>query len=294
VPPGRAAGRRGMEGTELTTIGGRRYFGIFAALAQGADGARVQLCDPYDAPFAEVYDVGAPGIDGDLAFFLERARLHGGPILELGCGSGRVAIGLAKAGYSVEAIDRSTTMLARAADRVPRAGFPEGSLDLVHDDLFARADVGRYGLIIVAAVMFPTFMATGGVAWLERLRRALRPGGALCFDVGEAPRGDGALMSRQVATDSGVIRLVEGFSVLPTGGHVFNAYAEAGHAGGYSRHLASETVLTISEAQLRGSLCAAGLQVAHTERLGGAGELASQAYVVVPTTAPHNRSASVR
>ena len=58
----------------------------------------------------------------DIAFWQRMAaRRSSGPILELGCGTGRVAIPVAKAGATVVGIDRSASMLARGRMRVRRA-----------------------------------------------------------------------------------------------------------------------------------------------------------------------------
>lgn len=50
----------------------------------------------------------------DIPFWLNQATRYGDPILELGCGTGRVAIPLAKAGFSVTGIDISDSMLSQA------------------------------------------------------------------------------------------------------------------------------------------------------------------------------------
>lgn len=50
----------------------------------------------------------------DIPFWLNQAKRYGAPILELGCGTGRVAIPLAKAGFSVTGIDLSDSMLSQA------------------------------------------------------------------------------------------------------------------------------------------------------------------------------------
>jgi len=83
----------------------------------------------------------------DIAFWRRMAAPVEGPILELGCGTGRVALPVARHGSTVVGIDRSASMLARARMRVRRARlgarvklirgdirhlpFPEKSFDLV-------------------------------------------------------------------------------------------------------------------------------------------------------------------
>ena len=70
----------------------------------------------------------------DIQFWQRLAVPVAGPILELGCGTGRVAIPVAKAGATVVGIDRSASMLARANARVRRARL--GSrLKLIRGDI---------------------------------------------------------------------------------------------------------------------------------------------------------------
>jgi ubiquinone/menaquinone biosynthesis C-methylase UbiE len=57
----------------------------------------------------------------DIAFWQRMAAPVEGPVLELGCGTGRVALPLARHGSTVVGIDRSPSMLARARDRVRRS-----------------------------------------------------------------------------------------------------------------------------------------------------------------------------
>src|ERR671911_1055470 len=57
----------------------------------------------------------------DIAFWERMAAAVDGPVLELGCGTGRVAIPVAKAGATVVGIDRSASMLARGRMKVKRA-----------------------------------------------------------------------------------------------------------------------------------------------------------------------------
>src|SRR5471032_3002534 len=57
----------------------------------------------------------------DVPFWRRIGLAAGGPLLELGCGTGRITLPLARAGVNVVGIDRSEAMLARAAARRRRA-----------------------------------------------------------------------------------------------------------------------------------------------------------------------------
>lgn len=72
-----------------------------------------------DYPSLEIGDARAEdaatlariGILGDVAFYKEQAEATGGPVLEIGCGTGRLTIPLARAGHEVWAVDISAAML---------------------------------------------------------------------------------------------------------------------------------------------------------------------------------------
>src|SRR2546422_852191 len=66
--------------------------------------------------YDRLFDTGVP------PFWLEQARRYGGPVLELGCGTGRLAIPLAQAGGAVTGIDRAPSMLSEARRKAEAAG----------------------------------------------------------------------------------------------------------------------------------------------------------------------------
>ncbi len=70
----------------------------------------------------------------DVPFWRNLARNAGGPVLELGCGTGRVSLPLARAGVRLTGVDRSAAMLALARRRVVR-GRLERQLRLVQADI---------------------------------------------------------------------------------------------------------------------------------------------------------------
>jgi len=135
----------------------------------------------------ETYDAQHETIPGgdDVSFFRGLAERAGGPVLELGCGTGRVAIPLAEAGFQVVGLDRSAPMLAMAAERrhvLPavvrrRLRFVEGDMT---DFRIAR----RFALVFAA---FRVFMALPDEqsqrSALFAIRRHLRPGGLLALDI---------------------------------------------------------------------------------------------------------------
>ncbi len=126
----------------------------------------------YDLKFGRYLD--------DVPFLFGEAFLHGGPILELGCGTGRVALPLAGQGLSVTGIDNSPAMLEEARRKSARDGI---ELELVQAD-FRDFDLGRRFM----AVLFPfnTVAHLHAQEDLERclecVYRHLKPGGALVID----------------------------------------------------------------------------------------------------------------
>ncbi|RMG24398.1 MAG: class I SAM-dependent methyltransferase [Methanobacteriota archaeon] len=78
------------------------------------------IIEPFD-DFAEIYELTHSAKDDDLPLYLEYAQKCGSPILELGCGSGRVTLKLAGAGYTVVGIDLSRKMLDIARRKLQEA-----------------------------------------------------------------------------------------------------------------------------------------------------------------------------
>ena len=75
----------------------------------------------YDA-IAELYDPWSASVVEDVAFYLEEARRSGGPVVELGVGTGRIAVPIAADGIRVIGVDSSRGMLDVCARRAALAG----------------------------------------------------------------------------------------------------------------------------------------------------------------------------
>ena len=78
----------------------------------------------YDA-ISRLYDPWSVSVTEDVQFYVELAREAGGPVVELGVGTGRVAIPTAVAGIAVIGVDSSRGMLEVCAEAVAMAGVAE-------------------------------------------------------------------------------------------------------------------------------------------------------------------------
>jgi SAM-dependent methyltransferase len=127
------------------------------------------------------YDAWCRSVTEDIPFYVDLAVRSAGPVLEVGVGSGRVAVPTALAGISVVGIDSSPAMLELAR----RRGAPHAiDLRLVEADMRALPDLGRFALVTIpfrALLHLSTDDERRDVlgAMLERLE----PGGRLAFDV---------------------------------------------------------------------------------------------------------------
>lgn len=114
---------------------------------------------------------------GYVDFWLSQAKLTGGPILELGCGTGKLAIPLAEAGFSVTGLDHSPALLQFAASQNGEVKWVEGdmrSFDL--DQSFALITLPSNNL---GHLHTPEDFA----GCMRSVKRHLAPGGALVIDV---------------------------------------------------------------------------------------------------------------
>ena len=104
----------------------------------------------YDQVLASYYDLFSKGIEGDVAFYAEEALRAGSPVLELGCGTGRILIPLAEAGVQVVGLDNSPEMLDLARARVAALGRQvRVRIELVQGDMRGFALNQRFKLIVI-------------------------------------------------------------------------------------------------------------------------------------------------
>lgn len=137
---------------------------------------------PYDA-IALLYDPWSRSVTEDVPFYVAEARADGGPVVELGVGTGRIAVPVAAEGIQVIGVDSSDGMLAVCREQAELVGVAE-LVDLRLGDLRNPPVPERVSLVLCP---FRAYLHMRDDA--ERLealaaaRELLVPGGRLVFDV---------------------------------------------------------------------------------------------------------------
>ena len=135
---------------------------------------------PYDA-IAELYDPWSVSVTEDVGFYLEEARRSGGPVVELGVGTGRIAVPIAADDIPVIGVDSSRGMLDVCARRAALAGV---ELDLRVGDLRDPPVRERVPLVICPFRSYLHLHTDDERRLaLAAARELLVPGGSLVFDV---------------------------------------------------------------------------------------------------------------
>jgi len=132
---------------------------------------------------ARIYDPWSRSVVEDVAFYVEEAVRTGGPVLELGVGTGRIAVPVAAAGVRVIGVDTSEGMLEVARERAALAGVAE-LVDLRHGDMRDPPVEGEFPLV---AIPFRSLLhmetEDDRRAAFRAVAKRLAPGGRFVFDV---------------------------------------------------------------------------------------------------------------
>lgn len=145
----------------------------------------VTMLAEYAGVNALFYDHVAWGVAGDVAFYVERARSAGSPVLELGCGTGRILLPMADAGLEVVGLDVSADMLAVAEHKL--AACPPDvrrRVRLVRGDMRDFDLDCRFALVTIPYRAFlHNLVVDDQLRTLARAREHLIAGGRLIFNV---------------------------------------------------------------------------------------------------------------
>ncbi len=155
----------------------------------GGTKAQVASPSPYDA-IAELFDPWSRSVTEDVPFYVAEARKSGGPVVELGVGTGRIAVPTAAAGIGVIGIDSSSAMLDVCRRRAEAAGVAR-LVELRLGDISDPPVTERVPLITCP---FRSYLHLQDEAARLRALRAARellvPEGKLIFDVFSPSRDD--------------------------------------------------------------------------------------------------------
>jgi len=139
-----------------------------------------------DPLVAQLYDQFVPYRERpDLDFFVQEAVQSGGPVLEIGCGTGRVTLPTARAGITVTGLDVSTFMLDVCRQALAReTAAVQERVNLVTGDM-SDFDLGEeFALVTSPFRPFQHLLTVEDqLSCLDCVRRHLTPGGIFILDI---------------------------------------------------------------------------------------------------------------
>jgi SAM-dependent methyltransferase len=140
------------------------------------------MIDPFDI-YARFYDPDLGDLDVDIRMYEQFAARCGSPILELGCGTGRVLLPLARQGYRITGIDASAEMLEQARAKIAAKEWGE-RVTLVQQEMGNLELEGRFNMAFLALNSFAHLHSTDEqLAALAQIRLHLKPSGLLILDM---------------------------------------------------------------------------------------------------------------
>jgi ubiquinone/menaquinone biosynthesis C-methylase UbiE len=173
----------------------------------------------------------APLSQARIEFWRRMAAQFGGPVLDLCCGTGLVAIPVAAMGLSVTGVDLAAPMLAHARAKAEREDV---DVHWIEADVRALALARRFGFAILTGNAFQAFLtAADQRALLAAVRRHLAPEGVFGFET-RNPAGHDLRDEPEGATEIDYVD-VDGRRVLMSSSQQWDAAAQVIHWTTYRR-----------------------------------------------------------
>ncbi|MBZ0286497.1 MAG: class I SAM-dependent methyltransferase [Anaerolineae bacterium] len=139
------------------------------------------------ATIARYYDAENADKTDDLNFYADVAEEYGGPILDVGCGTGRVVFHLAQAGYITHGIDSEYDMLERAKMKLDVFGHVREKLTFYQGDVMTYDLDKKYKMVLLSYNALMHFHTQEEqLSLLHRLRECILPDGLLIIDLPNA------------------------------------------------------------------------------------------------------------
>jgi SAM-dependent methyltransferase len=139
----------------------------------------------YTGVEATFYDFCFTGLEGDVQFYVEEAHKTETPVLEIGCGTGRILLPIAQAGVPIVGLDRSTTMLGILRRKLGKLG-PEtqNRVELVEADMRDFSLGEQFNLITIPYRAFLHLLTSKAQRQaLACIREHLTDKGRLIFNI---------------------------------------------------------------------------------------------------------------
>jgi SAM-dependent methyltransferase len=228
---------------------------------------------PTAVALARLYDVDLLDDPGDIDLYLALAERADGSILELGVGSGRLAVPLAAAGWSVTGVDDDPAMLDRARARAETAGPPTVvRLELIEADASGLSVGARFRLAFIALNSLLVFGDRAAqAAAIKVLADHLEPGGLAVVDMWLPDADDLARYDGRIFLEYARVDPETGRTVVKTGSAVHDSssqtvqlttiYDEGGQGESPIRWSRTDRIRLVGADELVGLAQAAGLDV---------------------------------
>ena len=137
----------------------------------------------YGDAWADLYD-RVHTLKEDIPFWVREAKSCGGPVLELGCGTGRVTIPVAQAGVPITGVDNSPAMLSKARAGARKLGLAKEMLKFRLGDMRDFRLGQKFPLVIVPYRSFQLLLSVADQRQaLENIKRHLAAEGRLIIDL---------------------------------------------------------------------------------------------------------------
>jgi SAM-dependent methyltransferase len=175
----------------------------------------------YDDP--ERYEAEVAPFHADLSWYIKRVQELGQPVLELGCGSGRLLFMLAANNIESDGLDNSVNMLARAKTRAVLLGPTIGNrVNLYQKDMRSFA-LRRHYRVVLAPFNALMHLHTDEdfLACLRCVKRHLEESGTFIFDVSNPQQALLNTIGEQQPVEQRSIR-IRGLSYLQRERHLYN------------------------------------------------------------------------
>jgi len=222
---------------------------------------------------APYYDLEHAGYQDDVDLYLNYAIAVGSPVLELGCGTGRLLEPLARRGIEVVGIDSSPAMLARARQHLQERNMLK-QVELIEADARGLHLNRRFRLAFVALNSFAQFTTRQDQrAVLAVIHEHLLPGGTLILDLPNADvhryqQADGQLFHQGTWTDESQRTIVSHFIAATNDQearvlHLTHFYDIHPQAGPLSRIVVENELALLSQGEAELLVESCGFQIGH-------------------------------